>query len=165
MQDLTTEQFYNGNVKRWHAHHSQAMRDCGDTIGAHHTRCLGLVYDFCLHPSDSLLWAVFRHDQHEVILGDMPFTAKRDWPSLAAAYERAAAEIDGKYNVPQPANQYECDVIKFVDRLDAYMMVLKHDTALLGDDDWLDARMDLLNLCEALDFDANLLKLKMGEPK
>jgi len=141
------------------------MRECGDNILDHQQRCFELVMDFVLFPSNHLMWAVSYHDQAEVILGDMPFTAKRDWPALAAAYERADAEINDKYGVPQPANDYDRDVIKFVDRLDAYMMVAKHDPALLTLDDWQDAKKDLQTRCASLDFDEELLKLKMKEPR
>jgi len=165
MQELTQEQFYKGNVARWHAHQSYAMRKCGDNIRDHHFRCVELVCDFVIHPSGNLMLAVAWHDQAEVILGDMPFTAKRDWPALAAAYERAEAEINDKYNVQQPANDYERDVIKFVDRIDAYMTVAKHDPDLLQLDDWVDAKTDLQNRAQALEFDMDLLNLKIKEPK
>lgn len=158
---LTTSQFYAGNVRRWHGY--RAMWHSNDCIKSHQVRCVGLVYDFVPDPPSTLVEAARWHDQPEVILGDMPFTTKRDWPYLAEVYASAERVVIERYNVPQPDNDWEKQVIKFVDSLDAYEWVLEHAPEELGTRDWFDAAEFLLHECYDLGFDVDLLQYKMGD--
>lgn len=152
---LTDKQFYAGNVRRWQSY--PAMWHSNDCIETHQIRCMGLVYDFVPDPPSTLVEAARWHDQPEVILGDMPHTAKRDYPYLADVYKSAERVVIERYNVPQPANEWERKVVKFVDSLDAYMMVLEYALDEMKMPDWFRARNDLVNMCSDMRFDAALL--------
>jgi 5'-deoxynucleotidase YfbR-like HD superfamily hydrolase len=91
------------------------------------------------NPPDTLIQAAEHHDDPEMWLGDPPFTAKRDFPELAAAYAQAESEVIAREGIPQPANEWEARVIKFVDKLDAYLWALQQAPHVLGQSDWVDA--------------------------
>ena len=140
---LSIVEFYQANVSRWHASPVPEMRNCGDNIKDHHDRCVFLFWGLFDNPPITLRNAILWHDQPEVILGDMPFTAKRDFPELTAAWDVAEQAVIERYDVPQPANQWERDVLKLVDRMDAYMMVRIHAPHILGEPDWREALYDI----------------------
>ena len=140
---LSDQQFYAADVNRWHASIVPELRNCGDTIQSHQMRCLGLVSRLFTAPKSTLVCATRWHDQPEVILGDMPFPAKRDYPGFAAAWDTMERHVIAQYNVPQPASPWERDVVKLVDRMDAYAIALKHAPYVMRDDDWLDALDDI----------------------
>jgi 5'-deoxynucleotidase YfbR-like HD superfamily hydrolase len=105
------------------------------------------------NPPDTLIQAALHHDDPEKWLGDMPFTAKRDFPELAAAYARAESEVIAREGIPQPANEWEARVVKFVDRLDAYFWAVMHarQEVMAGDDwtecaGWLDVTANQLGI-------------------
>ena len=147
---LSEQQFYAADVRRWHASIVPELRDCGDTIQTHQKRCVGLVGRLIKSPKPSLIRATRRHDQPEVILGDPPFPAKRDFPALAFAWDFAEANVIKQYNVPQPADQWEADVVKLVDRMDAYMTVQNFADHVLGEPDWVTALDDIERRAVAL---------------
>lgn len=160
---LTKKQFYKRNALRWHAHQNPKLQHSGDNIKDHQIRCVALVYEFVLTPRSTLIEATRWHDQPEVILGDMPFTAKRDFPYLAEVYSSAERVVVDSYNIPQPANDWQKQVIKFVDRLDAYEWVLDHAPEELGTTDWFDAAYWLWFQCDDLGFDVDLMQCKMRD--
>ena len=147
---LSRIEFYSANVSRWHASPVPKMRNCGDNILDHHHRCIAIVWMLFDKPPQTLLNATRWHDQPEVILGDMPFTAKRDFPELTTAWDLAERDVIKRYDVPQPANKWECDVLKMVDRLDAYMMVQVYAPHILNEPDWRDAWADIKRRADKL---------------
>ena len=149
---LSETEFYAADVNRWHASVVPELRGCGDTIQTHQMRCVGLVSRLITAPKRTLIEATRWHDQPEVILGDMPFTAKRDYPGFAAAWDTMERHVIAQYDVPQPANQWERDVVKLVDRMDAYMIVRKHARWILNEPDWRDALTDIYEKGRALNF-------------
>ena len=149
---LSETEFYAADVNRWHASVVPELRGCGDTIQTHQMRCVGLVSRLITAPKRTLIEATRWHDQPEVILGDMPFTAKRDYPWLSFSWAIAEADVIAQYDVPQPADQWEADVVKLVDRMDAYMIVRKHARWILDEPDWRDALTDIYEKGRALNF-------------
>ena len=149
--NLTEAEFYAGDVRRWHASQVPELRDCGDTIQSHQMRCVGLVSRLIKAPDRTLIEATRWHDQPEVILGDPPFTAKRDYPSLAAAWEFVETAVIEFYYVPQPTTQTERDVIKLVDLLDAYTIVQKFAPFILDEPDWQEQHGEISRRARALD--------------
>ena len=147
---LSETQFYAADVNRWHASVVPELRGCGDTIQTHQMRCVGLVGRLFAAPKSSLIMATRWHDQPEVILGDMPFTAKRDYLSLAFAWDFEEAAVIKQYDVPQPADQWEADVVKLVDRMDAYMTVQMFADHVLMEPDWVTALGDIESRAVAL---------------
>ena len=149
---LSETEFYAADVNRWHASVVPELRGCGDTIQTHQMRCVGLVSRLITAPKRTLIEATRWHDQPEVILGDMPFTAKRDFPGFAAAWDTMERHVIAQYDVPQPADQWEADVVKLVDRMDAYMIARKHARWILDEPDWRDALTDIYEKGRALNF-------------
>ena len=147
---LTSEQFYAADVSRWHASVVPELRDCGDTIQSHQQRCLWYVERLVGSPSQSLLDATRWHDQPEVILGDMPYTTKRDHPALSAAWDVAEQRVIAQYDVPQPQGQQQRDMIKLVDRIDAYNTMRLYAPRLTDNDDWTFARWWIMDRAEAM---------------
>jgi hypothetical protein len=152
MMTLSETEFYAADVNRWHASVVPELRGCGDTIQTHQMRCVGLVSRLITAPKRTLIEATRWHDQPEVILGDMPFTAKRDFPGFAAAWDTMERHVIAQYDVPQPADQWEADVVKLVDRMDAYMIARKHARWILDEPDWRDALTDIYEKGRALNF-------------
>ena len=149
--NLTEAEFYAADVNRWHASIVPELRDCGDTIQSHQMRCVGLVSRLITAPERTLIEATRWHDQPEVILGDPPFTAKRDHPEVYAGWSIAEARVIKHYNVPQPATQTERDVIKLVDLLDAYQTVQKFAPFILAEPDWQEQHEEISRRARALD--------------
>lgn len=159
---MTRDEFYAGDAYRWHCYPNQKMRDCKDTIDKHQRRCVDLVCDFVLFPSNELWDAVRWHDQAEVILGDMPATAKHTYPYLAEVYASAERVVNERYEVPLCANDKDRAILKFVDRLDAYMTVRRYAPEDLEQEPWRAERRWLLEVCHHMQFDMDLLCLKIG---
>jgi hypothetical protein len=143
------------HVSRWHASPVEALRLSGDTIDAHQKRCVVLIRALIDSPPDTLIQAALHHDDPEKWLGDMPFTAKRDFPELAAAYARAESGVIAREGIPQPANEWEARVIKFVDRLDAYYWAWHSAPHVMADDDWEEFWRWLQSTAYDLDFSQN----------
>jgi hypothetical protein len=140
------------HVSRWHASPVEALRLSGDTIDAHQKRCVVLIRALIDNPPDTLIQAALHHDDPEKWLGDMPFTAKRDFPELAAAYARAESEVIAREGIPQPANEWESRVVKFVDRLDAYWWMSQRAEPEMYSDEWGEAAQWLHSNQSALGF-------------
>ena len=149
--NLTEQQFYTADVNRWHASQVPELRDCGDTIQSHQVRCVWLVKRLITAPDRTLIEATRWHDQPEVILGDMPFLTKRDYTSLAAAWEFVETAVIEFYYVPQLTTQTERDMVKLVDLLDAYMIVQKFAPFILDEPDWQEQHEEISRRARALD--------------
>lgn len=149
--NLTEQQFYAGDVRRWHASQVPELRDCGDTIQSHQMRCVGLVSRLVKAPARTLIEATRFHDQPEVILGDPPFTVKRDYWMLRDTWNIAEARVIKHYNVPQPATPTEREIVKLVDLLDAYMIVQKFAPHILDEPDWQEQHEEISRRARALD--------------
>jgi len=165
MQHMTINQFYNADALRWHTYQNPKIRNCGETIRSHQIECVELVHWFIERPTHSLIEATRWHDQPEVLLGDLSFPTKRDYPKIAKSWEEAEADVIFRYHVPQPANDYERKFLKFVDRLQPYMLVQNLAPEDMQLDDWHYAKKDLLTSAKSLMLDMELLNLKMKEPR
>lgn len=73
-----------GGVKRFHTHPLLGE----NTVAAHSWGVATILLHIC-EPSMNLIKAALYHDIFEYLTGDVPFTAKRDTPELAAALEVA----------------------------------------------------------------------------
>ena len=138
------------NVSRWHHHPMDALRLSGDNITTHQDRCVGLLLRLFPKAPDTLVKATRHHDDPEKWLGDPSYTAKRDFPDLAGAWSRAEAIVIERENIPQPANQWEADVVKLVDLMDAYRWMIKHAPSLILTHDWVISCEDILDRAQRL---------------
>ena len=142
---------YGSDPRRWHANDDWRLRESGETISQHQYECEALARDLFPNAPETLFAAIRYHDEAEKILGDMPFTTKRDFPDLAAAYERAEQEVVARYNIPQPANEWEYDCMKMLDRLQTYRHVMRRAPDLLAKQDWRVSWADILARAGRLD--------------
>lgn len=159
---MTPQEFYSANVQRWHHNPNGKLRLCGDNIRDHQERCVSLADEFAVieeHLRNCIRW----HDQPEVLLGDLSYTTKIEFKHLAFAWAKAEAEVIQRYNVPYPKTSWDRDVMKFVDRLDAYMTVKKYAPEELANQEWKEARQWLDEMCLKLKFDMEMLRKKVGE--
>lgn len=135
-------------VLRWHANADDRLRNSGDTVKMHEIRVASLCMRLCaflgmpLHASD-LPRAALNHDEAESIVGDIPGPAKRRFPDLKEAYERAEAEVLAEMGIaPFNLNPDEAAVLKICDRLDAILWAMEHG---VWGPDWEDDLHDLRN--------------------
>lgn len=124
------------DVNRWHASPVEALRNSGDTVSEHHKRCGALARQLFPGRPQSFYDAVENHDAPEYFLGDPPTGIKDRFPDLGSAYKTAEAVIIREHNIPQPGNEWERHAIKMIDRLDAYLWMLKHAPEQDGINGW-----------------------------
>jgi 5'-deoxynucleotidase YfbR-like HD superfamily hydrolase len=141
---------WNSDVNRWHANDDWRLRESGETISQHQFECEALGRYLFPGAPETLFAAIRNHDEPEKLLGDMPFTAKRDFPELAEAYARAELIVIERLNIPQPANDWEAGCVKLVDRLQTYLHVKRRARDLLAAQDWRNAWADILTRADAL---------------
>lgn len=139
-----------GDVRRWHASPCKALRNSGDTVSAHHSRCADMILQLWPDASTELILATVHHDTPELILGDPPYPAKRSYPALADGYAIAEAQVIYDYRIPQPESDLDARRIKLVDRLDAYLWMLRHAPDQEEIDGWPDALRDLYRMADEL---------------
>lgn len=141
-------------VNRWHAHPDYRLRTCGDNIREHQASVEELARDLCLRmgikPSDDLLFAARHHDDAEEVLGDMPATAKRRFPALAAAYAKAELEILTEMGYTWSLTRQEADILKLCDMLDAYKVMLTFAPDLASQEGWQHDLAEMRKIAERL---------------
>lgn len=126
------------DVNRWHASPIPALRNSGDTVSQHHARCGAMARQLFPDRPTAFYDAVENHDKPEYWLGDPPSGIKIAFPDLGSAYKVAESVVIRNHNIPQPANEWERHAIKLVDRLDAYLWMLKHAPEQDCIDGWQD---------------------------
>lgn len=141
-------------VNRFHAHPDSRLRECGDTILVHQSAVEELARDLCLvmsiNPSEDLLFACLHHDEAETILGDMPATAKRRFPALAAAYAKAELEILTEMGYTWSLTRQDADILKLCDMLDAYKVMLTFAPDLASQEGWQHDLAEMRKIAERL---------------
>ncbi len=136
------------DVNRWHASPVEALRNSGDTVSAHHARCGALARHLFPARPQAFYDAVENHDTPEYFLGDPPAGIKDRFPDLGSAYRTAENVIIRERNIPQPANEWERHAIKMLDRLDAYLWMLKKAPGQDGIDGWDRTVRDIMDAAE-----------------
>lgn len=141
-------------VNRWHAHPDYRLRNGGETIDDHQEAVHWKVKDFCAHmgikANDDLICAARYHDEAERVLGDMPATAKRSFPALAAAYAKAELEILTEMGYTWSLTRQEADILKLCDMLDAYQSMLVRAPDLAANDDWQHYLAEMRKIAERI---------------
>ena len=138
----------SGFVRRWHQ--NPDMADCNDINAAHCGRMAVLCIQIFPEHSHELLKAIAAHDNGEDIAGDLSSPIKKLIPSAAEALwdiEKQALAARGlDYSLD------EDDLLKliFLDRLDAFKMMLRHKPALAEQTDWIKAGQALEDMAETL---------------
>ena len=138
----------SGFVRRWHS--NPDMADCGDTNAAHQGRMAVLCIQFFPNHSHELLHACVTHDNAEDVTGDIANPTKQACPEVAdalQAIEDETLKFRGLYVELTTEDKYR---LKFLDRLDAYKMMLKHNDDLAMRDDWVKAGEWLVTTADKL---------------
>jgi len=89
-----------GNVVRFHTNPTARTQ----TVAEHSFFAAQLLLQFYPEADRSLLLAVLDHDLPEGLVGDVPFPAKRDFPELNAALDRAEASVAQKWHFASVTN-------------------------------------------------------------
>jgi 5'-deoxynucleotidase YfbR-like HD superfamily hydrolase len=109
------------------------------TNADHQLRCVHLLYALHPDPSPRLVKAVATHDVGEFLVGDLPSGVARYSATMkdahAVADARARANILGTDPLVD-LNGEEFEWVKFLDRLEPYMLMLMYAPRLKGTDDW-----------------------------
>ena len=137
------------DVNRWHSNKWPALRNSGDTIRSHSARVFALASRFFgpILPPDVCDY-ILTHDDHEVVTGDIPATAKTLWPKdLRIEFEVWEECVRREMGLPDCPDKWERKVT-FCDRLDAYRWVAKHCPEALHDGGFPELREDLLRQAE-----------------
>lgn len=126
------------HVWRWSC--NPAMSHVRDTTGGHSGRMVALAIQFgwmdCADAGE-LTKAIMFHDAHESELGDPPFGMKEADPKLAKAYAKAASRVNIANGWVDAG--YHTSQVKFLDRLDAYLMAKQFAPHILDREDWFKA--------------------------
>ena len=141
-------------VNRFHAHPDARLRNCGDTIDAHQIRVLDLAQSLAgamgIATSPDLDRACLHHDDAERIVGDIPGPAKRRFPALRAAYERAELEVLTDMGLNWSLTLQEALILRVCDVLDAYHTMQKHAPDLASGHGWPEDIAELRKIAEKL---------------
>jgi hypothetical protein len=136
---MTLSDVWAADVNRWHHNKSRRLRDCGDTVDKHSNRMIRLmVY---LNPAGvdqgKLALAIAVHDIGETATGDVSYVTKREHPDLSAKLDQL--EWQARKNMHQRAptlNPLEERWLRFLDRLDSYLMANDADPSVLSLPEW-----------------------------
>ena len=79
--------------------HTVASLNPKQTVGSHSYGVAILINELWADASKELLQKALYHDVPEVMLGDIPFTAKRNHPEIGNAFELAELAIVKRYEI------------------------------------------------------------------
>lgn len=137
---MNIEMIFNaGRVRRWHSDPDMSWTD--DYNDGHQGRVARLLLALHPNPCVLLIAAALTHDDGELVAGDMGAVAKRAYPDARAALQviedRTTCEMWG---IPEtPTNCLSPDNLewlKFADRLDGYMWMMRKASHLAKQADW-----------------------------
>lgn len=117
-----------------------------ETVGHHTAGVMAII--FCLYDQDPplrLVRAALYHDVSEWVTGDIPATAKWDFPALKEASERAEEEVMGAAGLELVLDLEEAHVLKFADMLS--LVIKAHDEVLCGNSFMLVVRRNGIEAC------------------
>lgn len=123
-----------GFLQRWHANPS--MVNCGDTVSSHSHR-MAVLACYLFTPSRELLEYIALHDLGEVGSGDVAYPFKKAHPECYKLLEDFGDEVVNSMGLYLPElNTIEEDQLWLLDRLDAYLMMLRHNPHLAFKKSW-----------------------------
>jgi len=88
-----------------------------ETVGHHTFGVMAILFFLYDEPPVSLLKYAMFHDAAEVATGDVPATAKWNFPELAKALKDAEAVVEKRYETPELDKAHQ-DGFKFADMMD-----------------------------------------------
>lgn len=141
-----------GRVRRWHM--DPDLSETTDLIEAHQGRVARLILALHPDPSRALLAAALTHDDGEIVQGDLSGPAKarlsrEERGDAEAAEHRARAglwRLDWCHALSAPEDAW----LRFADRLDAVLWMLRHRPELANRSDWSESVDLVLARADAL---------------
>ena len=125
----------SGFVNRWHRDPDPRLRNAMDLTAAHSQRVAVLCDQLFPGQRKGHVIAALYHDAPECMTGDVPYNAKRDWPMIAAALERAEQWFNDAHGIDLPWADDHAKV-KLCDGLDAIMFAQMVAPDALARDDF-----------------------------
>jgi len=139
----------SGCIKRWHNSTDAALRESGDTVGAHSQRVALLIGMLHPLPPALLLMCALTHDVPEIVTGDIPSPAKKG--VLGEVLELTEDSVRESMSLPQPKDQKTLSWLTMCDMLDAYLWVRDRAYHLVLTEAWVEQKKTILALAEELD--------------
>ena len=112
-------------------YHTAPMQMERQTVGAHSYAVSILIDQLWPDSSKQLIMAALYHDVPEIILGDIPATAKWDYPELHQAFERAEKKVMNDLGLNFVLTAEEKNRLKMADMLELVMYCHRHDMKLI----------------------------------
>lgn len=110
-----------GAVKRYHT--VDTLRQ--QTV-AEHSWGVAMILLTCVpFPSRELVSQALYHDMAEVLTGDVPATAKWNWPEFASAEQRSADDFHRQYGYQEHLQPWEFELLKLADGLEGFSFCLR----------------------------------------
>ena len=118
--------FYGGLVVRFHQHTGHNLN-----TDAQHSHGVAMLCFFLTDgaPGETLLMAALTHDLAEQVVGDIPYTAKRNIPGLKAQCDAMEAAVLTAHDLCFTLDPAEQRTLKIADALDG-MLYCCHEAAL-----------------------------------
>lgn len=112
-------------------YHTAPMQMERQTVGAHSYAVSILIDQLWPDSSKQLIMAALYHDVPEIVLGDIPATAKWDYPELHQAFERAEKKVMDDLGLNFVLTAEEKNRLKMADMLELVMYCHRHDMQLI----------------------------------
>lgn len=158
---LSLSLWASGYVKRWHSHPVRALRESGDTTGAHsHRMAMLLLMLHPTQPSAHLLSCILTHDTAEMYTGDAPAPVKDTF--LGKAYAKTEEIFSRNLGLPIPS-QSDQKWVMLCDKLDAYLWMRDIASAVCVTQPVLEMLADIRVLAEDLGVLDSVARLVGGE--
>lgn len=106
-----------GAVKRYHTVSTIKTQ----TVGEHSFNMCMILYKLVDEPSANLLKAVLFHDLPEIITGDIPATAKWNFPSLDQVLSAVESVVINENNWDVELTEEEKKILKYADMIELVM--------------------------------------------
>jgi 5'-deoxynucleotidase YfbR-like HD superfamily hydrolase len=109
-------------------YHTVPLQTERQTVGAHSYAVSVLLNQLWPDSSKQLILSALYHDVAEVILGDIPATAKWGYPELRKAFEKAETQVMKSLELDFVLTKKEKDRLKMADMLELVMYCNRHSS-------------------------------------
>jgi 5'-deoxynucleotidase YfbR-like HD superfamily hydrolase len=108
---------YNaGAVKRYHTHMTIKDQDL-----AAHSWGVAMIVDHIAPGRPEIILAALKHDLHEAVLGDIPYTAKRRYQAVADVEEPVCKDYQDAHNYDTTLTSGAHAIFKWADMCECYL--------------------------------------------
>ena len=107
-------------------YHTVPLQTERQTVGAHSYAVAVLIDQLWPDSTKQLILSAMYHDVAEVVLGDIPATAKWGYPELKKAYQEAEERVMKNLQLDFVLNKKELDRLKMADMLELVMYCNRH---------------------------------------